>query len=76
MACAKCPYTSRYDVLWRSEADPELICVMLRCCSGPELRILKGTQVLRSEIFKSPTQAQERAEALAGQPYEALVQPA
>ena len=74
MACAKCPYTSRYDVLWRDEGDPELKCVMLRCCSGPELRILQGEQVLRSEIFKSPDEVKSRAAALHGQPREQLAQ--
>jgi hypothetical protein len=75
VACAKCPYTSRYDVLWRAEADPEVLCVMLRCCSGPELRILRGTQVLRSEIFKSPDAVKERAAALQAQPLEEVLQP-
>jgi len=74
VACAKCPHTSKFDVLWRDEADPGLICVMLRCCSGPELRILKGTEVLRSEIFKTPTALKERAAALQGQPLDALVE--
>ena len=50
MACARCPYTSRYDILWRDEAEPDVICVMLRCCSGPELRILRAGAVLRSEL--------------------------
>jgi hypothetical protein len=47
---------------------------MLRCCSGPELRILKGAQVLRSEIFKLPSDLKDRAAALQGQPLEVLVQ--
>jgi hypothetical protein len=74
VACAKCPYTSRYDVLWRHEVDPDLKCVMLRCCSGPELRILQGEQVLRSEIFKSPDEVRSRAAALRGQAPELLAE--
>jgi len=74
VACAKCPYTSRYDVLWRDATHSNVICVMLRCCSGPELRILRGTDVLRSEIYKSPDDVQKRAQALHGLPLEELEQ--
>ena len=68
MACARCPYTSRYDILWRDEADPEVLCVMLRCCSGPELRILRGSTVLLSELYKTPDGVSARAAALRGRP--------
>jgi hypothetical protein len=47
---------------------------MLRCCSGPELRILQGTAVLRSEIFKSPDEVRSRALALQGQSREQLAE--
>ncbi|MEQ1758950.1 MAG: hypothetical protein ABL986_11575 [Vicinamibacterales bacterium] len=63
-------------MIWRDEADPELLCVMLRCCSGPELRILKGSAVLRSELFTTPEDVKARAASLRGQSLEALVQPA
>ena len=72
MACARCPYTNRYDVIWRDEADPDLMAVMLRCCSGPELRILRNGAVLLSELFKTPEMVLERANALRGQTAESL----
>jgi hypothetical protein len=74
VACARCPYTSRYTVLWRDATNPQLKCVMLRCCSGPELRILDGETVVRSELYKTPDAVQARAEELRGQPVEALAQ--
>jgi hypothetical protein len=74
VACARCPYTSRYDILWRDAADPELICVMLRCCSGPELRVLKEGRVLRSELFKTPDDVKARAAELQGQPLAVLAE--
>ena len=66
MACARCPYTSNYQLLWRDAADPEVIAVMLRCCAGPELQIRRGGQVVLSEIFKTPPAAVARAEELRG----------
>jgi hypothetical protein len=66
MACARCPYTSKYQLLWQDEADPGVIAVMLRCCAGPELQIRRGTQVLLSEIFKTAPAVIARAEELKG----------
>jgi len=67
MACAHCPYQSNYQLIWRDEADPEVIAVMLRCCAGPELQLRRGSQRLLSEIFKTPEAVLERAEQLRGQ---------
>jgi hypothetical protein len=64
MACAKCPYTSHYELLWRDAYDPAVIAVMLRCCAGPELQIRRGPTVLLSEIFKTPSGVVSRAEEL------------
>ena len=64
MACARCPYQSNYQLIWRDEADPELIAVMLRCCAGPELQIRHGSDRLLSEIFKTPEAVLERAAQL------------
>jgi hypothetical protein len=66
MACAKCPYTSNYELLWRDAADPEVICVRLHCCSGPELQIRRGRQVLLSEILTSAAAVVARAAELKG----------
>jgi hypothetical protein len=66
MACARCPYTSKYQLLWQDAADPEVIAVMLRCCAGPELQVRRGSQVLLSEIYKTPPAALARAEELRG----------
>ena len=66
MACLKCPYTGNYELLWQDDAEPDVICVMLRCCAGPELQVRRGTQVLRSEIFPKVSAVRERAEDLRG----------
>ena len=66
MACQKCPYTTSYQLLWQDEADPQVICVMLRCCAGPELQVRRGTEVLLAEIFPTVSAVRERAEDLRG----------
>ncbi len=66
MACARCPYTTQFQLLWQDEAEPEVICVLLRCCAGPELQVRRGTTVLRSEIFPTKSAVLERAEDLRG----------
>ncbi len=66
MACARCPYTSKYELLWQDPVEPDVICVMLRCCAGPELQVRRGPVVLRSEIFKTVPAVRERAEELRG----------
>ena len=71
MACARCPYQSNYELLWRREDQPDVICIMLRCCAGPELQIRRGKAVLRSEIFKTVPAVRARAEELRGAPVEA-----
>jgi hypothetical protein len=62
MACAKCPYQKNFELLWQDAADPEVICVLLRCCAGPDLQLRRGTTVLRGEIFKNVPDARARAE--------------
>jgi hypothetical protein len=64
MACARCPYQKNFELLWTDAADPEVICVMLRCCAGPELQIRRGNERLVSEIFKTVPAVRERAEEL------------
>ena len=66
MACAKCPYTKSYQLLWQDQADPDVICVMLRCCAGPELQIRRGSSVLLSELLKTAPAVLARAEELRG----------
>jgi thymidylate synthase ThyX len=66
VACARCPYQSNYQLLWREAEDPDVIAVMLRCCAGPELQIRRGADVLLSEIFKTVPAVLARAEELRG----------
>lgn len=66
MACQRCPYTGNYELLWRDDAEPDVICVLLRCCAGPELQVRRGAQVLLSEIFATKSAVLERAEELRG----------
>ena len=64
MACARCPYKMNYELLWTDEHDSEMICVMLRCCAGPELQVRRGSDVLLAEIFTTPTGVRKRAKQL------------
>jgi hypothetical protein len=68
MACARCPYLSKYQLLWHDPDDPEVMAVMLRCCAGPELQIRRGTELLYNELCKTPDAVVARAEALRGRP--------
>jgi hypothetical protein len=70
VACARCPYQTSFELLWRHDDDPDVVCVMLRCCAGPELQIRRGAQVLHSEIFKTVPAVRERADQLRGAPVE------
>lgn len=64
MACARCPYQQQYEVLWMQHAEPQVICVLLRCCAGPELQVRRGRDVLRSEIYATVPEVRARAEQL------------
>ena len=64
MACARCPYTQHYELLWQDDEDPAVIAVMLRCCAGPELQVRRGADVLFSEIFTTPPAVMARAAEL------------
>lgn len=66
MACQKCPYTTNYELLWQDDAEPDVICVLLRCCAGPELQIRRGAQVLVSELLPTKSAVIERADELRG----------
>lgn len=66
MACQKCPYTTNYELLWQDDAEPDVICVLLRCCAGPELQIRRGAQVLASELLPTKSAVIERADELRG----------
>lgn len=69
MACAKCPYKNVYELIWQDAADPARICVLLRCCAGPELQIRRGADVLLSELHPTKTAVLERAEVLKFPPH-------
>ena len=64
MACVRCPYTMNYELLWTDERNPDVICVMLRCCAGPELQVRRGSEVLFDEILSTPEAVLERARQL------------
>lgn len=66
MACARCPNQKYYELLWADAAEPEVICVMLRCCAGPELQIRRGATRLLCELFPTQDEVRKRGEALRG----------
>jgi hypothetical protein len=74
MACARCPHTEKFQLLWHHPAEPEVIAVMLRCCAGPELQIRRGSRVLLSEIFTASPAVIARAEELRGNLPKSLLQ--
>ena len=61
MACARCPYTQSYTLLWEHRGTQA---VLLRCCAGPELQVRDGHTVVVSEIYTTVTDVQRRAEQL------------
>ncbi len=67
MACIDCPYIENYSLIWRSGADPELICVFLWCCAGPELQVRRGKEVIANEYYATKSMVYERAEELRGE---------
>ena len=64
MACARCPYKMNYELLWAHTEDPEVVCVMLRCCAGPELQVRRGSELLLDEVFPTATHVRARAQQL------------
>jgi hypothetical protein len=64
VACYNCPWLENYDLIWKDEADPRVICVMLWCCAGPELQIRRGEELLLDEYYATKALVYERAEQL------------
>lgn len=64
MACYGCPYLQSYDLIWQSADDPQVICVMLWCCAGPELQVRRGDDLLLDEFFPTRLAVYDRAEQL------------
>ena len=64
MACARCPNQRYYQLLWTDRTDPSVICVMMRCCAGPELQLRRAGSTFYSEIFKTPDAVLARADEL------------
>jgi len=64
VACFSCPYLQSYDLIWRDSANPDVICVMLWCCAGPELQVRRGRELVIDEFLATRTLVYERAEQL------------
>lgn len=75
MACYNCPWLENYDLIWRDDADPDVICVMLWCCAGPELQIRRGKELLVDEFFPTKALVYERAEQLRREGFSAPPKP-
>jgi hypothetical protein len=73
MSCAKCPYKMTYEVLWTDARDPDIICVMLHCCAGPEIQVRRASksEVLFDEILGSPAEVRARAQQLLDEGFDA-----
>jgi hypothetical protein len=51
--------------LWREpEGKTDRVCVMISCCSGAELQIRKGDEIVLRELYPDKASLYERAVAL------------
>ena len=51
--------------LWRVTTDTEsIVCVMISCCSGAELQVRDGDQILLRELYPTKSDLYERARGL------------
>jgi hypothetical protein len=66
MSCAKCPYKMAYELLWTDARDPDVICVALHCCAGPEVQVrrVSTSEVLFDELLSTPAAVRARAQQL------------
>ena len=53
-----------YELLWTDKRNPDVRCVLLRCCAGPELQVRRGSEVLLDEILPTAEAVRERARQL------------
>jgi hypothetical protein len=51
-------------VLWRADDEHETTCVMISCCSGAELQMRRGTEIVLRELYPDKTTLFERARDL------------
>ena len=51
-------------VLWRANDEHETTCVMISCCSGAELQMRRGTEIVLRELYPDKTTLFERARDL------------
>ena len=51
-------------VLWRADEEHETTCVMISCCSGVELQMRRGTEIVLRELYPDKTTLVERARDL------------
>ncbi len=57
--------TSDETVLWRLGEGPEqTACVMISCCSGAELQVRRGPDIVRRELYPDKSTLYERAAQL------------
>ena len=51
--------------LWRlSTGTDAIVCVMISCCSGAELQLRNGAQILLRELYPTKSDLYERARSL------------
>lgn len=51
-------------VLWRADDEHQTTCVMISCCSGAELQMRRGTEIVLRELYPDKTTLFERARDL------------
>ena len=51
-------------VLWRADDEHETTCVMISCCTGAELQMRRGTEIVLRELYPDKTTLFERARDL------------
>lgn len=50
--------------LWREPEDNGRVCVMVSCCSGAELQVRRGDEILLRELYPDKAALYERAAQL------------
>jgi hypothetical protein len=51
-------------VLWRADDEHETTCLMISCCSGAELQMRRGDEIVLRELYPDKSTLFERARDL------------
>ena len=55
-------------VLWHLDEEPDMTCVMVSCCSGAELQVRRGADIVLRELYPDKSTLYDRARQLRRSP--------